>query len=172
MRGSSPECGNKPFLVADDGSKAHLQRLNAIMSSDMDWCVMSMISLLAQEAELIGSWCEGCPCHLPVRHEVSAGPYQHRDVGDVELIPLMDSVPCVRPRRRKPLTKSDRDALACCFRCCRAPELATGCALLLQRRFMAEHKARFNSIASKLPNQQRGDLVGSWNHCCAKIYGL
>ena len=169
LRGSSPESVNKPFLVADDGSKAHLQRINMIMASDYDWSTMAMISLLSKEAEFVGSWCEGCPCHLPPRHQVRV--VEAHSVDDVELIPLTDSIPCVKPKRQRKLTEADREALSCDFRCCRAPELATGCALILQRGFMSKHQSEFNKIVSKLPERDRGLLAASWASATSKLFG-
>jgi hypothetical protein len=172
LRGS-PELSNKPFLVADDGSKAHLQRINQIMASDFDWSTMAMICLLAQESEIVGAWSEGCGCHIPPRRDSLPNwcPPEQTDGDDVELIPLADDVNIARRRRRNPLTHAQRESLKCPFRCCRSPELATGKALILQKQFMGSHKSRFNNVISKLPSKQKGELASAWTSSCSKLIG-
>ena len=52
----------RPFLLADDGSKAHVGRIAALMRSDFDWAVIALIARVSQDAERPGQWAENCPC--------------------------------------------------------------------------------------------------------------
>ena len=71
----------KPFLV-EDGSKAHIQRINGLMDSDYDWCCIRMVSALASSSDMLGSWTESCPCpeiHPPSKQaaeEAQACPFR------------------------------------------------------------------------------------------------
>lgn len=166
---------SKPFLLADDGSKAHLQRLNSLMGSNFDWVLMRIICLLAQEAEVIGSWCEGCPCHVPIGPHISTQESQeHEDGFGIVSVPLpsADDNKRKRSKRRTPaLMQAYRESKNCSFRCCRAPELAVGCGLARQREFTANHQGEFTEAISKLPNRQRGELIASWTFASAKLFG-
>lgn len=165
---------SKPILLADDGSKAHLGRLNDIMGSDYDWALIDTLSLLGQEAELIGSWCEGCSCHPP--------PSRKRRLPQAEKVDYSTSIVSLPPgeghaqrrrpkQRADPMTKAEREAAACCFRCCRAPELATGRALVMHGKFAASHQSLFNGIVSKISNTQRGELIAYWTFASSKLFG-
>ncbi len=52
----------RPFLV-EDGSKAHIERIDQMMRSDEDWACIAMIAHIAMDAERLGQWAENCPCH-------------------------------------------------------------------------------------------------------------
>ena len=166
---------SKPLLLADDGSKAHLGRLNDIMGSDYDWALIHTLSLLGQEAELIGSWCEGCSCHPPPSRNRRLPQVQDVDYSTsiVSLPPGEGHAQRRRPKQRaSPMTKAEREAAACCFRCCRAPELATGHALVMQGKFSASHQSLFNSIVANLSITQRGELIAYWTFASSKLFGI
>ena len=171
LRGCVDE--TKPFLVADDGSKAHLERINDLMKSDYYWSLISIICLLAQQAELIGSWSEGCPCHPPPRHVSSD---QRQNIMTTEHMPVSDdpnSGAKQRRRRRKPVqTQAQRESKKCPFRCCRAPELAMGHAMRIQREFAKSHHSRFLESVSHIPTHQRGELISAWSIASSKLQGL
>lgn len=57
--------------MVEDGSRVHIQRITDLMSSDYDWATIAMVSLLAAESEVIGSWAEGCMCHDMVQGNVN-----------------------------------------------------------------------------------------------------
>ena len=55
---------SRPFLLPDTGSmKATVTTIDSLMASQYDWSCVAMIGLLAKEADLVGRWSEGCPCH-------------------------------------------------------------------------------------------------------------
>lgn len=169
---------SRPILLADDGSKAHLERLNSLMTSDFDWVLIRLISLLSQQAELIGSWCEGCPCHSHC-HSSRSGSYNAPFIDDgsgIVSIPLTDETTQPsrkRAKRRSPAEmKAHKDAQRCSFKCCRAPELAAGHALEMQRELAASHRTQVTEVISKIANNEhRGELISCWSSASSKLYG-
>ncbi len=168
---------SRPILLADDGSKAHLERLNVLMTSNFDWVLIRLISLLSEEAELIGSWCEGCPCHSQC-HSGRSGSYNAPfiDGSGIVSIPLTDGTPQLsrkRAKRRSPAEmKARKEAQRCSFKCCRAPELAAGHALEIQREVTASHRAQVTEAISKITNNQhRGELISCWSSASSKLFG-
>lgn len=155
-------------LVPEESTRANLTRLGQLMSSDTDWAYIEMICLLAEECELIGKWAEGCPCHLrrvPTQPLSGAGAV-------LAIETVLKSKPQQKRRKaRIKLTQGDREAASCSFKCCRAPELATGQALALQQSTMDSHKSRINSIICRVPTNQRGELVASWSTARSRMTG-
>ena len=54
---------SKPFLV-EESSKAHIERICEVLSSNSDWAAIAMIAHISHDAERLGRWAEGCPCSL------------------------------------------------------------------------------------------------------------
>lgn len=63
LKGAASESNSGMPILLEDSSKAHVTRINGLMRSDYDWASIALISLLSTEAEIIGSWSEGCQCH-------------------------------------------------------------------------------------------------------------
>lgn len=139
LRGSVD--ANRPFML-EDTSKAHVTRINKLMSSDLDWATIGLIALLSSESDLIGSWAEGCPCHK--------------------------MQPTPRPGKKRTLNK---EAAACPLRCCRAPELAVGKGLRLLLQNMQSHRGAFNEVVSRAPEKDRAKLTSAWSTACSRLFG-
>ena len=172
----------KPFLVADDGSRAHLERLNSLMVSDFHWALIQTINLLAREAELIGSWCEGCPCHPPPPPRRAAAVTHSTErldpngmsivtTGDPDVVSDNPIRRAFRRKRRRNTTQAERESLRCCFRCCRAPELAVGSALIYQRQCASTNQSCFNNTVATIPSHERGELISYWTNASSKLFG-
>ena len=132
----------KAFLV-EESSKAHIQRISALMKSNYDWSCLAMISLLSADADFIGSWAESCPCHVQ--------PPEDADL--------------------KVKRQAKRELNACPFRCCRAPELASGHGLKHLCQQLLVHKKSFAEYVSRAPESNRAELNASWETACSKLFG-
>ena len=134
----------QPFMV-EECSKVHVERIHDLMRDDYAWASIAMISLLAQDSDLIGSWAESCPCHPLETH----------------------------PRANSKATRAARQAAKVCpFRCCRAPELAVGQGLQLLCDRMRNHHGQFNECVAKAPPAKRSELTSSWTTACSKLFGF
>lgn len=170
---------DRPFLV-EDGSKAHLSRIAALMKSNSTWSYIGLICCISRESELIGSWCEGCPCHnLEIEHFDFESVVASALVGETETTTVEDGVttveidpPRCRPRPRKARKSFEqKEAAACTLKCCRAPELAIGHAQSLQCQFMKLQGPLFNKLVSSADAKDRGLLSATWTATRSKLYG-
>lgn len=185
LRGVEGQHG-RPFLV-EDNSKQHISRISSLMKSDFDWCYIGIIALISREAELIGCWCEGCPCHRmdtpspslsnPAGISSDAGTIAVAKAIAPESEIVVDGVAtvlvekCGPKSRRKPRTPEQIEASACNFKCCRAPELAAGVATGLQERFMEAQAPLFNKLVSRAAASDRAELTSAWTTARSKLYG-
>ena len=166
---------SKPFLV-EDRSKAHLGRIAQLTKSEADWAYIGVISLISREAELIGKWCEGCPCHgwdtaadFPFK---TVGPEtQELVVVDGFAMVSAESESCKKPARKPPRRPDQLEAASCSFKCCRAPELALGRASDLQESLMVAQAPLFNRIVARTPGDQRGIVDAAWTTARSRPYG-
>ena len=140
---------DKPFLI-EDGSKAHITRLNELMTSDYHWSCVALVSFVSSEADLIGKWSESCGCP---HHQV------------------LPRVMRKRSGQQLRVGGKDSESLSCPFRCCRAPELAIGAAMDLQRNVMLTHKEEFLEYIAVCPTEKQTELAGTWTKACGKLYG-
>ena len=140
--------GRKQVFLVEECSKAHVERIRELMKDDYAWASIAMIALLSSDADLIGSWAEACPCH----------PVDTRSGG------------------RSQLDRTNREAMkeakACPFRSCRAPELATGQGIQLLCDRMASHHGPFMDYVQRAPISKRSELASSWRSASAKLFGL
>lgn len=138
---------SKPFLV-EECSKAHLLRIQDLMRDDNAWASISMIALLSSDADHIGSWAEACSCHPPEQPETpSAETGKHKRM------------------------HFNKEARACPFRCCRAPELAVGRGISSLCQKMIDQRGSFNAVLAKAPASKRSELASSWTMACSKLFG-
>lgn len=140
----------QPFLV-EASSKATIAHLNELMGSDYWWSCVALIAHLTRDAELVGSWAESCPCE---EHQSSK-------------MMIVKS-----PRRRRRNVAKDASAANCCFRCCRAPELATGVAMRMQAASMTSDKSSFSQYVAKAPVSSRAELQGAYEKGSGRLWGL
>ena len=147
----------KPFLVAEDSSKVTLEKLTELMGDSYAWASIALVAHVSSEAELIGRWSEGCGCP---EHQVPSGLLGIEDV-------------TVNRRKRKPrqFARGEQPAINCCFRGCRAPELATGCALTLQSVAMKSTQSKVLEYISRAPERNRPELHGSWSKARGQLWG-
>lgn len=143
------ELHRRPFMV-EESSKVTLSKLNGLMRDQYKWGVIRMVATLAREAELVGNWGErcGCPDHQPPEFARMKLPGKKRQ-------------PKVNP-----------DGGSCCFKGCRAPELACGLAMSLQGNEMIQNRALFNLAVSQVPQHKRAELHGSWSKASGKLWGV
>lgn len=144
---ASPDT-DKPFLV-EDGSRAHVQRISELMTSNYDWSTISLVALLSAECDLIGQWSEGCPCDS---HQQAPTISKKRSGQEVT-------------RGRNPQSSS------CPFKCCRAPELATGKAMLMQSSYMGAHQNEFKKCLISAPAANRTEFIGAWERATSRLFG-
>lgn len=52
--------------TAKDDSSVSVETIDAAIKSNMMWASISAVLDICGEAEHIGRWCEGCPCHSAV----------------------------------------------------------------------------------------------------------
>ena len=148
----------KPFLV-EDSSKVTLQRITELMKDSYAWASIAMVAHLSGESELIGRWSEGCGCPE----------HQFRESTPTAQLPAIQDKKS-RTRTRHRLAPSG-SAESCCFRGCRAPELATGRALNMQATIMRSSQAQVAEYISRAPEQKRSELHGSWSKARGQLWG-
>ena len=135
----------KQVFLVEDCSRAHVERIRELMKDDYAWASIAMIALLSSDADLIGSWAEACPCH-----------------------PVDTRLDC-RSRTNREAVK---EAKACSFRSCRAPELASGQGIQLLCDRMTTHHGPFMEYVQRAPSSKRSELASSWRSASAKMFGL
>lgn len=151
---NDPNTGKpKPFMV-EESSTVTLEKIIQLMGDDSAWATIAMIAHITSEAELVGNWAEGCGCP-----EHQASPSQALCVPE-------------KPRgRRSAKAGGGTGGSNCCFRGCRAPELAAGRALSLQSTTMRSSDAEVIAYISLAPQHKRSDLHGSWSKARGKLWG-
>lgn len=150
---NDPNTGKpKPFLV-EESSTVTLEKITQLMCDDSAWASIAMIAHITSEAELVGNWAERCGCP------------EHQDSSSQTL--------CVseKPRRRSAKAVGRTGSSNCCFRGCRAPELAAGRALTLQSTTMRSSDAEVIAYISLAPEHKRSELHGSWSKARGKLWG-
>ena len=133
----------KAFLL-EESSKVHIQRINDMMRNDYDWACVTMVAMLSSDSDALGSWAEACPCHP---------------------ISVPDDVNHAEQARMK------RAARQCAFRCCRAPELASGQWLKYLASRLKSHQCMFVEKVARAPESKRTELQSSWQAATSKLFG-
>lgn len=153
---------SQPFLV-EESSRITVQNIRELLrkgpEADYHWCCIALIAHVADEADLVGRWAEGCPdwCECKEASEDMQG-RRLRGPG----------------QRRRTRFKPEQDhdlASRCAFRCCRAPELAAGAAMRMQQEAMHADKPTFAPYVAKAPQNKRSELQGSFVHACGRMWG-
>ena len=142
---------SQPFLV-EASSKVTISHLNELMRSDYRWACIAFIAHLTRDAEMVGSWAESCPCE---EHQIHTLAVYGSKV----------------PRRKRKHVAKDASAANCCFRCCRAPELAAGVALRMQSSRLNADRSSFAQYIAKAPEATRSELQGAYTKGCGRLWG-
>ena len=148
LTGNDPD--QQPFLV-EDSSRAHVERLNELMTSDADWCAIGLVTYLSQASDHLGQWGEGCPCEHHQQQE--------------------ERFTTKRSGQRLRIGKLPDTAASCCFKCCRAPELAVGKALQKQSDLMRSLQKVFIQSVASAPRKKQAELTGAWFTASSKLFG-
>ena len=136
----------KPFLL-EEGSRAHVNRINCLMKSSYDWSTIAMVAMLSSECDHLGSWAESCPCHdLPVPEKQ-------------------------KQRQRRKQNTANKEASECPLKCCRAPELAAGVGMQSLCKKMLTNKGPFTQVVSSCPPGQQTELITSWSTATSRLFG-
>lgn len=151
MSSSSEDGGKKrqPFLV-EESSRATVGHITELMTSDYAWSCISLVSHIASEADRLGIWAECCPCpeHATVGHATPKQPHRKRRN-------------CEPP-----------GAASCHFKCCRAPELATGQAMAMQSGYLDKCLWEFSESLGETPPQRRVELQGAFSKALGRLWGF
>ena len=123
----------------------------AIASATM-WCSMHVVLDIAQEAEHIGNWSEGCPCH------------SNLELKAIERVGLK--------RRRLEQPRGWMQSARCPFKGCRAPELAAGQGESSLMRHMFENKNRVLSHFAAVPDSERNQMLSDWDDARARLWSV
>ena len=107
------------------------------------WSTARVIHEIGFQAEFLGRWSEGCPCHE--EHRLA---YHTTPKGERYKLP-------------KPPT--------CELQCCRAPELAAGDGLRLFRKILWVSQQNVLSHLAGLPLSEQTSLRRDWDHARSKI---
>ena len=126
-----------------------MQQISQLMSDNYAWACIALVASLSKECDSVGVWCEGCPCP---EHQYS----------------IPDRVPGVR----RTVASRPPEALNCPFKCCRAPELACGVAMLRQEDQMLQNQIVFNEYVSRAPPDKRSELHNTWSKATSRIWGV
>ena len=124
--------------------------ISQLMTSDYAWSCISLVSHIASEADRFGIWAECCPCpeHATVGHATPKQPHRKRRN-------------CEPP-----------GAASCHFKCCRAPELATGQAMAMQSGYLDKCLWEFSESLGETPPQRRVELQGAFSKALGRLWGF
>ncbi|CAE7220817.1 unnamed protein product [Symbiodinium sp. CCMP2592] len=132
-------------------SKATLEKITSLMRSNEDWAGIALVATVAQEADLIGKWAEGCPCP---EHQRGPALLLQRGVRGSMMHMVQDEESdgdsadfCAaygrqsrgsrgRGRLRRRRRRDSAAAAECSLKGLRAPEMSAGQALDLQLSVM------------------------------------
>lgn len=149
--GASSRSDDKAFQVEDE-SRAHVKKLNDLMTSNYDWCSIQLVTYLSQAADFLGQWGEACPC---AHHNALPRTAQKRSGQQLRTSKL----------------QRQQDGSTCAFRCCRAAELANGNAMALLNDFMASQQSKFLKCVAAAPTSHQSELTGAWYTASSKLIG-
>ena len=117
--------------------------IQMVIDNPVFWSTARVIHEIGFQAEFLGRWSEGCPCHE--EHRLA---YHTTPKGERYKLP-------------KPPT--------CELQCCRAPELAAGDGLRLFRRILWVSQQNVLSHLAGLPLSEQTSLRHDWDHARSKI---
>ena len=134
---------------SSDYNGVTIAAVNLAVTSDSFWARLSIVCDVATEADFIGFWSEGCPCH-----------------NDSE-----NAVIHAHAVKRRRIEHGGRGfASSCPYRGCRAPELACGISKTLHAQAMAKHRDNSLLHYASLPQDQRVEFLEDLDSARSRLW--
>ena len=116
------------------------------------WCSMAAVLDIALEAEHIGRWCEGCPCH---------------NQGDQKALEDLR-----KKKRKVEQPRGWTQEIKCPYKGCRAVELASGVGQRSLHERMMRNKEQVLAHFSSVPDEKRSALLTDWDDARGRLWSV
>lgn len=144
---------NSPTMSQDPWSSVTIDEIDATIRNQTTWVCIAIVADLSQEADHIGSWSEGCPCH-------SKNPAQ-RNLYEKQ-------VASAKRKKRRIGERGFQSQESCPYHGCRSYELASGEGLASLKNKMMSNRLKVILHSSDIPKKET--FISDWDHARARLW--